>query len=90
MIFIVIKIKFDIDINNDELLIITWEHHKKENGVMILVIISQFQFYGWGCPKKQKKLNLDVRTIFAGFHAKHRWRCLDQGKIWSRAFRYKA
>jgi hypothetical protein len=31
MIFIVIGIKFDLDINNDELLIITWEHNKKEN-----------------------------------------------------------
>ncbi len=31
MIFILIKIKFDIDINNDELLIIVWEHNKKEN-----------------------------------------------------------
>jgi hypothetical protein len=31
MIFILIEIKFDIDINNDELLIIMWEHNKKEN-----------------------------------------------------------
>jgi hypothetical protein len=31
MIFILIEIKFDIDINNDELLIIIWEHNKKEN-----------------------------------------------------------
>jgi hypothetical protein len=31
MIFILIGIKFDIDVNNDELLIITWEHYKKEN-----------------------------------------------------------
>jgi hypothetical protein len=30
MIFILIEIKFDIDINNDELLIIIWEHNKKE------------------------------------------------------------
>ncbi len=30
MIFISIEIKFDIEINNDELLII-WEHNKKEN-----------------------------------------------------------
>jgi hypothetical protein len=31
MIFILMKIKFDIHINNDELLIIIWEHYKKEN-----------------------------------------------------------
>jgi hypothetical protein len=31
MIFILLKIKFDIDINNDELLIIIWEHNKKKN-----------------------------------------------------------
>jgi hypothetical protein len=31
MIFILIIIKFDIDINNDELLIIICEHNKKEN-----------------------------------------------------------
>jgi hypothetical protein len=31
MIFILIEIKFDIDINNDELLIIIWEHNKEEN-----------------------------------------------------------
>jgi hypothetical protein len=30
MIFILIEIKFDIDINNDELLVIMWEHNKKE------------------------------------------------------------
>jgi hypothetical protein len=30
MIFILIKNKFYIDINNDELLIIVWEHNKKE------------------------------------------------------------
>jgi len=30
MIFILIEIKFDIDINNDELIIIIWEHNKKE------------------------------------------------------------
>jgi len=29
IIFILIEIKFDIDINNDELLIIVWEHDKK-------------------------------------------------------------
>jgi hypothetical protein len=31
MIFIVIEIKFKIEINNDELLIIIGEHNKKEN-----------------------------------------------------------
>jgi hypothetical protein len=31
MIFILIEINFDIDINNDELLIIIWECHKKGN-----------------------------------------------------------
>ncbi len=31
MIFILIEIKFHIDINNDELLIIIREHYKKEN-----------------------------------------------------------
>jgi len=31
MIFILIEIKFDIDINNEELLIIIWEHNKKKN-----------------------------------------------------------
>jgi hypothetical protein len=30
MMFILIEITFDIDINNDELLIIIWEHNKKE------------------------------------------------------------
>jgi hypothetical protein len=31
MIFILIEIKFNIDVNNDEFLIIIWEHNKKEN-----------------------------------------------------------
>jgi len=31
MIFILCEIKFDIDINNNELLIIIWEPNKKEN-----------------------------------------------------------
>ncbi len=31
MIFILIRIKFNIDIYNDELLIIIWKHNKKEN-----------------------------------------------------------
>jgi hypothetical protein len=31
MLFMLIEIKFDIDKNNDELLIIIWEHNKKEN-----------------------------------------------------------
>jgi len=31
MIFILIEVKFDIDINNDELLIVIWKHNKKEN-----------------------------------------------------------
>jgi len=31
MIFILIEIKFDIDISNDELLIIIWEYNEKEN-----------------------------------------------------------
>ncbi len=31
MLFILMKMKFDIDINNDELLIIIWEHCKKES-----------------------------------------------------------
>jgi hypothetical protein len=31
MIFVLIEIKFDIGINNDELLIFIWEHNKKEN-----------------------------------------------------------
>ncbi len=31
MIFIIIKFKFNIDINTDELFIITCEHNKKEN-----------------------------------------------------------
>jgi hypothetical protein len=31
MIFILIKSKFDIDINDDELLISIWKHNKKEN-----------------------------------------------------------
>jgi hypothetical protein len=31
VIFILIEIKFDVDIYNDELLIIIWEHNKKEN-----------------------------------------------------------
>jgi hypothetical protein len=30
MIFILIEIKSDIEINNDELLIIIWEHNKKK------------------------------------------------------------
>jgi len=29
--FILTEIKFDIEINNDELFIIIWEHNKKEN-----------------------------------------------------------
>jgi hypothetical protein len=31
MIFILIEIKFNIDMNNDELSLIIWEHNKKEN-----------------------------------------------------------
>jgi hypothetical protein len=31
MIFLLMEIKFDIHINKDELLIIIWEHNKKEN-----------------------------------------------------------
>ncbi len=31
MIFILIRIKFKFEINNDELLIIVWKHNKKEN-----------------------------------------------------------
>jgi hypothetical protein len=31
MIYILIEIKLDIDVNNDGLLIIIWEHNKKEN-----------------------------------------------------------
>jgi hypothetical protein len=31
MMFILIEIKFDIDINNDELLLIICEHNKEEN-----------------------------------------------------------
>jgi hypothetical protein len=31
MTFELIQIKFDIDINNDELLIIIWEHSMREN-----------------------------------------------------------
>jgi hypothetical protein len=31
MLFMLIEIKFDIDINNDKLLIIIREHNKKEN-----------------------------------------------------------
>jgi hypothetical protein len=31
MTFKLIQIKFDIDINNDELLIIVWEHNTREN-----------------------------------------------------------
>jgi hypothetical protein len=31
MLFILIKMKFDIDINNDELLTTIWEHCKKES-----------------------------------------------------------
>jgi hypothetical protein len=30
MIFILMEIKFDIHINNDKLLILIWEHNKKE------------------------------------------------------------
>jgi hypothetical protein len=30
MIYILIEIKLDIDVNNDGLLIIIWEHNKKE------------------------------------------------------------
>jgi len=38
MIFVLIEIKFDIDINNDELLIIIWEHNKKAK--LSLVVCS--------------------------------------------------
>ncbi len=31
MIYILIEIKLDIDVNNDGLLIIIWEHNNKEN-----------------------------------------------------------
>jgi hypothetical protein len=31
IIFMLIKVKFNIDINNDELLIIVWEHNNKKN-----------------------------------------------------------
>jgi hypothetical protein len=35
MLFILIKMKFDIDINNDELLTIIWEHCKKESLLLV-------------------------------------------------------
>jgi hypothetical protein len=36
MSMIFIEIKFDIDINNDELLIIIWEHNKKEKSSLVV------------------------------------------------------
>jgi len=37
MIFILIQIKLDFDINNDELLEIIWEHEKKKKSWLSLV-----------------------------------------------------
>jgi hypothetical protein len=39
--FILIKIKFEIDINNDELLKTTWKHYKKK-----LIVIGSMQQHG--------------------------------------------
>ncbi len=41
MLFIIIKMQFDIDINNDELLTIIWEHCKKES--LSLVVCSNVE-----------------------------------------------
>jgi hypothetical protein len=42
MIFILIQIKFDIDINNDELLKTTWKHFFKKN-LSSLVMCSNME-----------------------------------------------
>jgi hypothetical protein len=36
MIFILIRIEFNIDINNDELLIIVWKHNKKIKSSLVV------------------------------------------------------
>jgi len=36
MIFFKIQIKFDIDVNNDELLETIWEHEKKEKKLIVI------------------------------------------------------
>jgi hypothetical protein len=32
---------------------------------------------------KSKKVDLDVRDIFAGLHTEHRWRCSKELRTWS-------
>jgi hypothetical protein len=39
MIFILIEIKFNIEINNDELLIIIWEHNKSQFEPMDMLLL---------------------------------------------------
>ncbi len=41
MIFISIQIKFDIDINYDELLETTWEHNKRKTKSIIVGSVQQ-------------------------------------------------
>jgi rRNA maturation protein Rpf1 len=45
MIFISIEIKINIDINNDELLIIIWEHNKKEKSLVVVHSNIEPKFY---------------------------------------------
>jgi hypothetical protein len=47
--FILIKIKFDIDTDNNELLIIIWEHNKKKNWQCIA---TQSTSLFWGVVSK--------------------------------------
>jgi hypothetical protein len=47
-------------------------------GVVPTYFLSQFQFYGWGCQKKRKYLNLDVKNNLAGNH----WRCSKGLQSW--------
>ncbi len=67
MIFVLIEIKFKIYINNDELLIIIWQHNKKENRhwYFDLIILKILQ------PKATKKNQVPTQ---------HRWNPKKEGK----------
>jgi hypothetical protein len=41
MIFLLIQIKFDIDVNNDELLETIWEHEKKEKKLIFTCSVQE-------------------------------------------------
>jgi hypothetical protein len=66
MIFILIQIKFDIDINNDELLKTIREHKKRKNNNS-WSIAGLFFFFGSKFVKRQHLLNFLAKIPFSFF-----------------------